>query len=149
MIISQPTTGNVIISKDKLNALIQGYEDLYSSNERLKKYAETDLPKEITKVKGKYSELVKEYNDLVRKSNRNIETLEELEKENKSLKNEIKDIYKGFKAYFKDSKQVTTEQVKTLVGGVVDKVKEFVKGGEFEKIHRNETRTRDRDELNR
>ena len=29
-------TGNVIISKDKLNALIQGYEDLYSSNERLK-----------------------------------------------------------------------------------------------------------------
>ena len=111
--------------------------------------AETDLPKEITKVKGKYSELVKEYNDLVRKSNRNIETLEELEKENKSLKNEIKDIYKGFKAYFKDSKQVTTEQVKTLVGGVVDKVKEFVKGGEFEKIHRNETRTRDRDELSR
>ena len=74
-------TGNVIISKDKLNALIQGYEDLYSSNERLKKYAETDLPKEITKVKGKYSELVKEYNDLVRKSNRNIETLEELERE--------------------------------------------------------------------
>lgn len=92
---------------------------------------------------------MKEYNDLVRKSNRNIETLEELEKENKSLKNEIKDIYKGFKEYFKDSKQVTTEQVKTLVGGVVDKVKEFVKGGEFEKIHRNETRTRDRDELSR
>ena len=29
------------------------------------------------------------------------------------------------------------------------KVKEFVKGGEFEKIHRNETRTRDRDELSR
>ncbi|MGF1954136.1 hypothetical protein ACQUEM_12635, partial [Lactococcus lactis] len=51
--------------------------------------------------------------------------------------------------YFKDSKQVTTEQVKTLVSGVVDKVKEFVKGGEFEKIHRNETRTRDRDELSR
>ena len=25
----------------------------------------------------------------------------------------------------------------------------FVKGGEFEKIHRNETRTRDRDELSR
>ena len=86
---------------------------------------------------------------MVRKSNQNIETLEELEKENKSLKNEIKGIYKGFKEYFKDSKQVTTEQVKTLVSGVVDKVKEFVKGGEFEKIHRNETQTRDRDELSR
>ena len=93
-------TGNVIIPKDKLNALIQGYEDLYSSNERLKKYVETDLPKEITKVKGKYSELVKEYNDLVRKSNRNIETIEDLEKENKSLKNEIKGIYRGFTAFF-------------------------------------------------
>ncbi len=99
-------TGNVIIPKDKLNALIQGYEDLYSSNERLKKYVETDLPKEITKVKGKYSELVKEYNDLVRKSNRNIETIEDLEKENKSLKNEIKGIYRGFTAFFEKSKSV-------------------------------------------
>jgi len=142
-------TGNVIIPESKLNALIQGYEDLYKSNEQLKEYAETDLPKEITRVKEKYRELAKDYNKLVRKSNQNIETLEKLEKENKSLKNEIKGIYKGFKEYFKDSKQVTTEQVKTLVSGVVDKVKEFVKGGEFEKIHRNETRTRDRDELSR
>ena len=142
-------TGNVIIPKDKLNTLIQGYEDLYNSNERLKKYAETDLPKEITRVKGKYSELVDKYNDLVRKSNGNIEKIIDLEKENKSLKNEIKGIYKGFEAFFKDSKQVTAEHVKTLVGGVVDKVKEFVKGGEFEKIHRNETKTRDRDELSR
>ena len=81
--------------------------------------------------------------------NNNLEKIDSLEKENKSLKNEIKGIYKGFKEYFKDSKQVTTEQVKTLVSGVLDKVKEFVKGGEFEKIHRNETQTRDRDELSR
>lgn len=142
-------TGNIIIPENKLNALIKSYEELYRANEQLKEYAETDLPKEITRVKEKYRELAKDYNKLVRKSNQNIETLEKLEKENKSLKNEIKGIYKGFKEYFKDSKQVTTEQVKTLVSGVVDKVKEFVKGGEFEKIHRNETRTRDRDELNR
>ena len=129
--------------------MIKSYEELYRANEQLKEYAETDLPKEITRVKEKYRELAKDYNKLVRKSNQNIETLEKLEKENKSLKNEIKGIYKGFKEYFKDSKQVTTEQVKTLVSGVVDKVKEFVKGGEFEKIHRNETRTRDRDELSR
>ena len=142
-------TGNVIIPESKLNALIQGCEDLYKSNEQLKKYAETDLPKRIDYVKGKYKEVVRDYNDLVSKSNRNIEKIEDLEKENKSLKNEIKGIYKGFKEYFKSSNQVTTEQVKTLVNGVVDKVKEFVKGGEFEKIHRNETRTRDRDELSR
>lgn len=142
-------TGNVIIPESKLNALIQGYEDLYKSNEQLKKYAETDLPKRIDYVKGKYKEVVRDYNDLVSKSNRNIEKIEDLEKENKSLKNEIKGIYKGFKEYFKSSNQVTTEQVKTLVSGVVDKVKEFVKGGEFEKIHRNETRTRDGDELSR
>ena len=142
-------TGNVIIPESKLNALIQGYEDLYKSNEKLKKYAETDLPKRIEYVKEKYTEVVRDYKDLGSKSNRNIEKIEDLEKENKSLKNEIKGIYKGFKEFFKDSKQVSAEQVKTLVGGVVDKVKEFVKGGEFEKIHRNETRTRDRDELSR
>ncbi|WP_155762324.1 MobV family relaxase [Ligilactobacillus salivarius] len=121
-------TGNIIIPESKLNALIKSYEELYRANEQLKEYAETDLPKEITRVKEKYRELAKDYNKLVRKSNQNIETLEKLEKENKSLKNEIKGIYKGFKEYFKDSKQVTTEQVKTLVSGVVDKVKEFVKG---------------------
>ena len=142
-------TGNVIIPESKLNALIQGYEDLYKSNEQLKKYAETDLPKRIDYVKGKYKEVVRDYNDLADRFNNNLEKIDSLEKENKSLKNEIKGIYKGFKEYFKDSKQVTTEQVKTLVSGVVDKVKEFVKGGEFEKIHRNETRTRDRDELSR
>jgi hypothetical protein len=59
------------------------------------------------------------------------------------------DVERSHLNYFKDSKQVTTEQVKTLVSGVLDKVKEFVKGGEFEKIHRNETQTRDRDELSR
>ena len=142
-------TGNVIIPEDKLNALIQGYEDLYKSNEKLKKYAETDLPKRINYVKEKYKEVVREYNDLADRFNNNLEKIDSLEKENKSLKNEIKGIYKGFKEYFKDSKQVTTEQVKTLVSGVLDKVKEFVKGGEFEKIHRNETQTRDRDELSR
>ena len=142
-------TGNVIIPEDKLNALIQGYEDLYNSNEQLKKYAETDLPKRIKYVTEKYKEVVRDFNDLADRYNNNLEKIDSLEKENKSLKNEIKGIYKGFKAFFKDSKQVTTEQVKTLVGGVVDKVKEFVKGGEFEKIHRNETQTRDRDELSR
>ena len=142
-------TGNVIIPEDKLNALIQGYEDLYKSNEKLKKYAETDLPKRIKYVTEKYKEVVRDFNDLADKYNNNLEKIDSLEKENKSLKNEIKGIYKGFKSYFKDSKQVTTEQVKTLVGGVVDKVKEFVKGGEFEKIHGNETQTRDRDELSR
>ncbi|NMA73497.1 MAG: mobilization protein [Bacteroidales bacterium] len=142
-------TGNVIIPKDKLNTLIQGYEDLYNSNERLKKYAETDLPKRIKYVTEKYKETVRDFNDLADRYNNNLEKIDSLEKENNSLKNEIKGIYRGFTAFFEKSKGVTAEQVKTLVGGVVDKVKEFVKGGEFEKIHRNETKTRDRDELSR
>ena len=86
-------TGNVIIPEDKLNALIQGYEDLYKSNEKLKKYAETDLPKRIEYVKEKYKEVVRDYNDLVSKSNRNIEKIEDLEKENKKLQNQIQKLY--------------------------------------------------------
>ena len=92
-------TGNIIIPESKLNALIKSYEELYRANEQLKEYAETDLPKEITRVKEKYRELAKDYNKLVRKSNQNIETLEKLEKENKSLKNEIKGIYRGFNQF--------------------------------------------------
>ena len=142
-------TGNVIISKDKLNAVIKSYEELYKANEKLKNYAETDLPKEITRVKEKYRELAKDYNRLVRKSNQNIETLEELEKENKSLKNEIKGIYKGFNQFMENTLGATVGQAKKLMNNLMSEVKEFVKGGEFEKIHRNETKTRDRDELSR
>lgn len=142
-------TGNVIIPESKLNAVIKSYEELYKANEKLKNYAETDLPKEITRVKEKYRELAKDYNRLVRKSNQNIETLEELEKENKSLKNEIKGIYKGFNQFMENTLGATVGQAKKLMNNLMSEVKEFVKGGEFEKIHRNETRTRDRDELSR
>lgn len=142
-------TGNVIIPESKLNAVIKSYEELYKANEKLKNYAETDLPKEITRVKEKYRELVKDYNRLVRKSNQNIETLEELEKENKSLKNEIKGIYKGFNQFMENTLGATVGQAKKLMNNLMSEVKEFVKGGEFEKIHRNETKTRDRDELSR
>ena len=45
-------TGNVIISKDKLNALIQGYEDLYSSNERLRNMRKLIYLKKSLKLKG-------------------------------------------------------------------------------------------------
>ncbi|OTA52897.1 hypothetical protein [Limosilactobacillus reuteri] len=83
----------MIIPESKLNALIQGYEDLYKSNEKLKKYAETDLPKRIEYVKEKYKEVVRDYNDLVSKSNRNIEKIEDLEKENKKLQNQIQKLY--------------------------------------------------------
>ena len=142
-------TGNVIIPESKLNAVIKSYEELYKANEKLKNYAETDLPKEITRVKEKYRELAKDYNRLVRKSNQNIETLEKLEKENKSLKNEIKGIYKGFNQFMENTLGATVGQAKKLMNNLMSEVKEFVKGGEFEKIHRNETRTRDRDELSR
>ena len=142
-------TGNVIIPESKLNAVIKSYEELYKANEKLKNYAETDLPKEITRVKEKYRELAKDYNRLVRKSNQNIETLEELEKENKSLKNEIKGIYRGFNQFMENTLGATVGQAKKLMNNLMSEVKEFVKGGELEKIHRNETQTRDRDELSR
>lgn len=106
-------TGNVIIPESKLNAVIKSYEELYKANEKLKNYAETDLPKEITRVKEKYRELAKDYNRLVRKSNQNIETLEELEKENKSLKNEIKGIYKGFNQFMENTLGATVGQAKS------------------------------------
>lgn len=80
----------MIIPESKLNALIQGYEDLYKSNEQLKKYAETDLPKRIDYVKGKYKEVVRDYNDLADRFNNNLEKIDSLEKENKSLKTKLR-----------------------------------------------------------
>lgn len=54
--------------------------------------------------------------------------------------------------FFKDKDDTlgaTVGQAKKLMNNLMSEVKEFVKGGEFEKIHRNETKTRDRDELSR
>ncbi len=133
-------TGNVIIPESKLNAVIKSYEELYKANEKLKNYAETDLPKEITRVKEKYRELAKDYNKLVRKSNQNIEIIEDLEKENKSLKNEIKGIYKGFNQFMENTLGATVGQAKKLMNNLMSEVKEFVKGGEFEREHNKRTR---------
>ncbi|HFU4102149.1 TPA: hypothetical protein ACGO7E_002163, partial [Streptococcus suis] len=58
-------------------------EDLYKSNEQLKKYAETDLPKRIDYVKGKYKEVVRDYNDLADRFNNNLEKIDSLEKNKK------------------------------------------------------------------
>lgn len=78
-----------------------------------------------------------------------LEKIDSLEKENKSLKNEIKGIYRGFNQFMENTLGATVGQAKKLMNNLVSEIKEFVKGGEFEKIHRNETRTRDRDELSR
>lgn len=88
--------------------------------------------------------MVEKYNDVMIRHNNLLDDNEKLEKENKSLKDEIKGIYKGFRQFFSKSKGVTLDQVKTLISGVVDEVKEFVQGGEFERTHKNETRTRTR-----
>lgn len=91
--------------------------------------------KEMTKsLEQKKSEVLALSNDKPAKIN----------KKSLNLKDEIKGIYKGFRQFFSKSKGVTLDQVKTLISGVVDEVKEFVQGGEFERTHKNETRTRTR-----
>lgn len=137
-------TGNVIISEEKLDSVLNDYSDLYNSNQQLKKYAQTDLPKRLRYVTKEHNDMVEKYNDVVIRHNNLLDDNEKLEKENKSLKDEIKGIYKGFRQFFSKSKGVTLDQVKTLISGVVDEVKEFVQGGEFERTHKNETRTRTR-----
>ncbi|MGQ7689875.1 hypothetical protein ACTGUM_10850 [Streptococcus suis] len=92
---------------------------------------------------------MRDYNDLADRFNNNLEKIDSLEKENKSLKNEIKGIYRGFNKFMENTLGATVGQAKKLMNNLVSEIKEFVKGGEFEKIHRNETRTRDRDELSR
>ncbi len=137
-------TGNVILSEEKLDSVLNDYSDLYNANQQLKKYAQTDLPKRLRYVTKEHNDMVEKYNDVMIRHNNLLDDNEKLEKENKSLKDEIKGIYKGFRQFFSKSKGVTLDQVKTLISGVVDEVKEFVQGGEFERTHKNETRTRTR-----
>ena len=42
---------------------------------------------------------MRDYNDLADRFNNNLEKIDSLEKENKSLKNEIKGIYRGFNQF--------------------------------------------------
>ncbi len=123
----------MIIPESKLNALIQGYEDLYKSNEQLK-ICRNRFTKRIDYVKGKYKEVVRDYNDLADRFNNNLEKIDSLEKENKSLKNEIKGIYRGFNQFMENTLGATVRQAEKLMNNLVSEIKEFVKGGEFEKF---------------
>lgn len=136
-------TGNVMLPKENLEQLIRITEQYATTNKNLIRFVETDLVKENKdlhkKIKKSYeerNELVDDYNDLVHRFNDKVDEVENLENKVEKLTREIKGIYQGVKKFFKDSKEVTTEQVKMLVGGVVDEVKELVQGGEFEKEHR-------------
>src|SRR5699024_12464031 len=48
-------TGNVDIPKQKLDKFLQDHDDLYKSNQRLKRYVETDLPTEIKEIISDYN----------------------------------------------------------------------------------------------
>lgn len=51
----------------------------------------------------------------------------------KSLKNEIKGIYRGFNQFMENTLGATVGQAKKIMNNLVSEIKEFVKGGEFEK----------------
>src|SRR5699024_6825603 len=116
-------TGNVIIPESKLNAVIKSYEELYKANEKLKKYAETDITKELTIVKEKCRELAKAYNRFVPKRHQNIETHEASEKENRTPQNEIKGIYKGLNQSMEDTLGATVGQARKLMITLMSDVK--------------------------
>ena len=144
-------TGNVIIPKEKLDKFLQDHDDLYNANQQLKRYVETDLPKENKK-------LIADYNDLHRRFNMNVtdynELLEEnrsLKKENnslkekvESLKNEIKNIFQSVKSFFK-AHAPNLETAKTLSKGLGQEIARNDSRGEYSRLEEQENkRTRSR-----
>lgn len=55
---------------------------------------------------------MRDYNDLADRFNNNLEKIDSLEKENKSLKNEIKGIYRGFNQFMENTLGATVGQAK-------------------------------------
>jgi len=132
MKIEKKRTGNLIIPEDKFKSL-KNIVDLTSTAQlRVNDYLKTDLVQENKKLQ-------KNYNNLEEKHNQNVHDYNDLLEENKSLKQEIKGIYRGIASYFQKGSK-TIEQAKTLVKGIVDEVKQFVQGGELERTHKQETR---------
>src|SRR5699024_12453197 len=85
-------TGNVVIPKQKLDKFLQVHDDLYKANQRLKRYVETDLPKEKKELIDDYNDLTHRFNVNVDDDNDLLEQKRSLEKEKKTLKDMVKSL---------------------------------------------------------
>ena len=121
-------TGNVVIPKQKLDKFLQDHDDLYKANQRLKRYVETDLPKEnkelkseLKNQKNKNNKDINDYNDLVGRYNNLHEENTSLRSQISDLKEEIKLVYQSTKKFLKDRTsdlKVFKEVFKALVDSI-------------------------------
>jgi len=139
-------TGNVVIPKQKLDKFLQDHDDLYKANQRLKRYVETDLPKENKELIDDYNDLRHRFNVNVNDYNNLLEQKRSLEKENKTLKDTVKSLKKeigsiyhnindAFKRIFSNS-----PKIKDVLNVITQKISKDVPRGEFERLNDKENK---------
>ena len=146
-------TGNVVIPKQKLDKFLQDHDDLYKANQRLKRYVETDLPKENKELIDDYNDLRHRFNVNVDDYNDLLEQKRSLEKENKTLKDTVKSLKKEIGSIYLNVKDAfkrilgDSKQLKDVLKGITHEISKNAPRGEFERLNENENkqeRTRSR-----
>lgn len=134
-------TGNIILPKSEFERLIDAISNVETEKQQVNAYIKTDLVQENIELKGKVSEneqilsRVNYRNKILSAEN------EELRDEVYSLREEIKEIYHGVKSFFRE--HFNARELRFKLNDIVDKVKENVRGGDFERLYKQEYLERD------
>lgn len=145
-------TGNFVITPEeykKIHEIVNAAATIKKDYDRLRA---SDPIQAMEKSERDYEKLRLNYNELVKKHNKILEGYKVLFNENNDLKAHISDLRAEVAQIYKTTKEFIKERTKgvrafkDVFKSLVDKVKEKVPGGEFEKVHKREiNRERDRE----
>lgn len=132
-------TGNLIIPERNFKVLEKALNKALTVQLQIENFSKTDLVQENRKLKKNYAELRENHNQYVDDYNDLLEEKQELEIEVRSLRDELKHVYNGVKEFFRENAK-NLNQARSLLGDVVEKVKEKIQGSTFERAFRQEVR---------
>lgn len=132
-------TGNLILPEKSFKTMRTALNQSLSVKVQLDEYSKTDFIQENKQLKKEYTDLSQTHNGNVDDYNDLLEENQSLKTEVKSLREEINQIYEGLKEFFRERTD-TLQQAKSLLGGVVEKVRDRMQGSLFERTHKKEIR---------
>lgn len=133
----QKKTGNVILPKKNFDVLIRSVEDVATAKKQVKEFMKTDLVQENIELKEMVDNNAKIAYSEIDKNKELLEENKDLRAEVQSLRSEIREIYRGVKSFFREYLNAPRE-LRTVLNDIVNRVKENVRGGDFERTHKRE-----------
>ena len=129
----QPT-GNVVLTKEDYKKLATAANQKEKLTQQIFKVLDTDFAKENKELKAENKVIFKEWKSAVEENSQLRDENSHLKQRVGSLTNEIEDLYKHTKEYFKE-RTGSLEAFKKVFGSWIDKIKEKLPTSHLKRVH--------------